>query len=310
MTSGDEDYYDDSDFHRDRQYVSQWSSDSLSLSIMRLGVPGDVDDDDDHDIWVDVIREDDSAVIFHRQPSHSSTGLYETNLSSQESSSPGYYTVVWRYFIDGVEQEYHSYIEIGESSPDYDHLHSEMKHIVDTVWVRFADLYDSPGGGPNLMTYFQTHFNRGRLAQLLRIAIGTLNTVAQPHSTYTLDDHHDISQGGHGATFPFRVWGPLLERSLFVEALKHLIRSYVEQPMFVGGAVTRLDRRDYIDRWNIVLSQEEPVFQRQMEVFKIAHMGMGKPAVLVAGGIYGRRGIVRTGAASMAARPHMWARWY
>ena len=294
-------YIDDRD-DQDRQYVSQWSNDALTFEVMKSGSHHDVDEvEGDENIWIDLIREDDDSQVFHRSATHSSTGVYETNLSSDDSATPGHYTVVWRYWMNGVEQEYRSYIEIGPASPDYDSLCSNMKDLIGTVWIRFADLYDSPGGGPNLQTYFQTHFNRQRLAQLLKIAIGTLNTVAQPHSTYSLC-------GDGGQRFPFRVWGPLLERSLFVEALKHLIRSYVEQPQFVGGAVTRLDRRDYIDRWNIVLSMEEPVFQRQMEVFKIAHMGMGKPAVLVSGGIYGRRGFVG-GNRYNAARAN-WTRWY
>jgi hypothetical protein len=204
--------------------------------------------------------------------------------------------------MDTVDQEYRSYVEVGQANPAYDRLAAPMKDIVDTCWIRFADLFDSPGGGPNLLTYFQTHYGRGRLAQLMKIAVGTLNTVAQPFQTYTLDNDG-------GATFPIDKWGPLLERSLYIEAVKHLLRSYVEQPQFVGGSITRLDRRDYMDRWNIVLGMEEPVFQRQLEVFKIGNMGLGKPAVLVSGGVYGRYGPTRV-AGSVAARPRMWTRWY
>ena len=294
-------YIDDRD-DQDRQYVSQWANDALVFEVMKSGSHHDVDEvADDDDLWIDLVREDDDSLVFHRPATWSSTGVYETHLSSDDSATPGHYTLVWRYWMSGVQQEYRTYIEIGPVSPDYDRLCSSMKELISTVWIRFADLYDSPSGGPNLMTYYQTHFNRQRLAQLLRIAIGTLNTVAQPHMTYTLC-------GDGGQRFPYHTWGPLLERSLFIEALKHLIRSYVEQPMFVGGAVTRLDRRDYIDRWNIVLSMEEPVFQRQMEVFKIAHMGLGKPAALVAGGIYGRRGYIG-GNRHNAARPN-WTRWH
>lgn len=284
---------------RERQYVSQFATDTLGLSVMRAGAPSDVDG---NAMTVSMLREADGTQVLSRLATHVSMGLYETALSAAESAEPGLYTVVWTYAMDQVAQEYRTYLEIGQAQPAYDQLPAPLKDVVDTTWMRFADLFDSPGGGPNLMTYFQTHYTRGRMAQLLRVAVGTLNTVSQPFMTYTVDGHG-------GATFPTDKWGPLLERSLYIEAIKHLRRSYVEQPMFVGGSVTRLDRRDYLDRWGTVLADEQATFQSQLEHFKIANMGMGRPAVLVSGGVYGRYAPTRV-AGSIAARPRMWTRWY
>lgn len=283
---------------RERQYVSQYATDTLGLAIVKAGSPADVD----ADVTITLLREADGVQVFQRPANHMALGMYETQLSSAETATPGLYTVVWTYTMDGLAQEYRTYVEVGSANPSYDVLTPEMKDIVDTTWIRFADLFDSPGGGPNLMTYFQTNYSRGRMAELLRVAVGTLNTVAQPYQTYTIDGV------GHAA-FPVAKWGALLEKSLYIETVKHLIRSYVEQPMFVGGSVTRLDRRDYMDRWRTVLADEEPTFRQQLEVFKIANMGMGKPAVLVSGGVYGRYGPTRI-AGSVAARPRMWTRWY
>lgn len=283
---------------RERQYISQFATDGLGLSVMRAGAPADADGD----VTVTFIREDSGLTLFQRATIRVATGLYETTMSPEESATPGLYTVVWTYAMLGQAQEYRTYVEIGQADPDYDRLSWQMKDMVDLCLIRFADTFDSPGGGPNLKTYFQTHFDRGRMAQLLRIAVGTLNTVAQPYQTYTIDG---IGQ----AAFPVSKWGALLEKSLYVETIKHLIRSYVEQPMFVGGSVTRLDRRDYMDRWRMVLQDEQSTFERQLEVFKIANMGLGKPAVLVSGGVYGRYGPTRV-AGSVAARPRMWTRWY
>jgi len=284
---------------RERQYVSQWATDALGLTIMRAGRATDVDA---NEVTVTVIDEAEGTTLFTRLADHVGIGVYQTTLSSEETATPGLYTVVWTYALLSTAQEYRTYIEIGQANPAYDALSLDMKDLVDTCWVRFADAFDSPGGGPNLTTYFQTHFNRGRLAELLRVAVGTLNTVAQPFQTYTID-------GVGGAAFPVAKWGALLERSLYIETLKHLIRSYVEQPMFVGGSVTRLDRRDYMERWQAMLGIEQPIFERQLQTFKIANMGMGKPAVLVSGGVYGRYGPTRI-AGSVAARPRMWTRWY
>src|SRR5260370_27118806 len=78
-----------------------------------------------------------------------------------------------------------------------------MQDLLESVWIRFADEFDSPSGGPNLQSYFQAHWSRGRIAQLMKISIGKLNTIAQPWSNYTID-------GINGAEFLMQQWGGLL----------------------------------------------------------------------------------------------------
>lgn len=284
---------------RDRQYVSRFSMDYLVLGLYVGGVLTDPTVPP----TVQVVSEDTGDVVVDRISTREDTGLYYLQLSSQETSTPGYYTVRWLYAIGGEAQSYEAYLEIGVSAPSYDALTPGFKSVIDSVWMRFSDTFDSPEGGPNLMTYFQTYFTRNRLAQpLLQIAMGRLNTMAQPMTTYTVD-----AQGA--AAFPLDQWGPLLETALYIETLKHLVRSYVEQPQFIGGQVTRLDRRDYMDRWASVLRDEEDMFRQQLQTFKIAHMGLGRSRVLASGGVYGRYGPTRiTGSA--AARPRYWSRWY
>jgi hypothetical protein len=149
----------------------------------------------------------------------------------------------------------------------------------------------------------QSNFGRNRLAQLLRIAVGRLNTAAQPYQTYTID-------GDGGASFPVQQWGSLLESALYVECLRHLMRSYVEQPEVQSGSgVSRLDRRDYMDRWGTVLQDEQQMLKSQLDTFKIAHMGLGTARVLVSGGAYGRWGPTRL-PLSEAARPRWLTRFY
>jgi hypothetical protein len=284
---------------RDRQYVSQFAMDYLVLGLHVAGELTDADDPPN----VQIIAEETGDVIADRVSTREDVGLYNIQMSSGESSTPGYYIVRWDYALNGNAEAYETYIEVGRSAPNYDSLSPAFKAIVDSVWLRFADTFDSPEGGPNLMTYFQTYFTRNRLAEpLLTIAMGRLNTMAQPMTTYTID-------AVGGAAFPLDKWGPLLETALYIETLKHLVRSYVEQPQFIGGQVTRLDRRDYMDRWNAVLRDEEDMFRQQLQTFKIAHMGLGRGRVLASGGVYGRYGPTRiTGSA--AARPRYWARWY
>lgn len=263
----------------DRTWINQYDPAVLGL---RVYVRGEIGDPDSNLVTVTMNNEATGIPVFTgRAAVRADVGSYEISLTSEESSVIGGFILLWNYAISGVSETYTTYIQIGEFSPDYAALSDGMKGIVEQGWNRFEDLFDSPLGGPNLQVYAQSHFNRGRIAQLLRIAMGRLNTSAQPFQTYTLD-------GNGGATFPLTTWGPLLEQALYVEILKHLRRSYVEQPLLMGGEVTRHDRRDYMDRWSQVLQDEQEQLTQQLDVFKIRSMGLGKPAVLTSGGIYGR----------------------
>lgn len=285
--------------YRERQYISPYSTGALGLVIHQAGVPADADGD----VTLSFIREEDPPVtVFSTVADHPAIGTYEIIPTAAQTAVAGLYTLSWTYSMGSVPQEYRTYAEIGNPAPEYDMLSPAMKDIVDSVWIRLADLIDHPTGGPHLQTYFQSHFGRGRIAQLLRIAMGRLNTMAQPSTTYTLDDG--------GEAFPVAEWGSLLESAAWIETIKHLRRTYVEQPNFMGsGAVSRLDRRDYMDRWGQILQEEEGVFKSQTDTFKIRHMGFGRPRVLVSGGVYGRYGPTRV-AGSVAARPRYWTRWY
>jgi hypothetical protein len=231
---------------------------------------------------------------------HPAVGVYETTLSSAETNTPGIYKLTHLYEVAGKSEGFVSLIEVGESSPAYDALDDEFKALVESVWIRFADLFDHPFGGPHLQVYFQTRFGRGRMAQLLSIALGKLNTVSQPTMTYTL---------GPEKKFPLGKWGSVLESGAYIECIKHLIRSYVEQPQAQAVNVARLERRDYMDRWAIILRMEEDEFKSQLEIFKMSHMGLGRGRALVAGGAYGTYAPTRL-PVSAAARPRYWSRFY
>lgn len=286
-------------YWNDRQYVSQYAIDKVGLNLVRNQVPLDADGD----VIVSMVSEDTGSQVFTRTAIHDGVGAYSTNFNSVETSTPGSFTVLWNYAIGGSPEYFEAGIEVGAAAPAYDYLAEDFKDIVEGVVIRLADTIDSPGGGPNLTTYVQSKYGRGRIAELMRIALGRMNTMAQPFQTYTLD-------GVGGSKFPVAQWGPLLEQLSWIETLKHLIRSYTEQPQFIGsGNVSRLDRRDYTQRWRDVLMEEEEVAKAQLQVFKISSMGLGRPAVLISGGVYGRYGPTRM-SGSVAARPRYWTRFY
>lgn len=290
---------------RERTYVSQFSMPALQLQINVAGVAADPDGGTATAQLL--LQNADGTVV----PVNSYTavkmgaGLFQVVPSSNDTSRPSDAELVWAYSIAGAPQQYAGYLTIGRANPAYDNLAQQFKDAVEQVWLRFADMCDSPHGGPNINAtpYFQAHWSRGRVAQLMNIAIDKIGQSGQPYINYTID-------GNGGPLFPVALWGGLLNQYTYVECIKHLIRSYIEQPLVQGtGAITRLDRRDYAERWRVFLKEEQDELNGMQDVFNIRHMMLGNPRVLVSGGTYGRYAPTRI-AGSVAARPRMWARWY
>lgn len=185
----------------ERHYVSRSSIETLGLLVHVAGVLTDVDDD----MTVTMTSEETNDVVFTRVAEHPETGAYAVTLSTIETGTEGFFSLMWTFSLGGILQADETSIQVGPRDRAYDSLDADMKAIVESVYsVRLGDLFDSDIGGPNLQTYYQTHYGRGRVAQLLRIAVGRLNTIAQPHQTFSLD-----SPG----QFPVAQWGPLLEQA-------------------------------------------------------------------------------------------------
>jgi hypothetical protein len=288
---------------RERQYLSQFSQPPLGFTVYIGGQPADPDG---AAMTARLLRQNPdgtSTLINTYSAAREQPGVYEVTPSSADTQNPGYADLIWMYTVSGQPQQYASYLEIGPANPSYDMLPLLMQDFLnDQVWVRFADLFDSAGGGPNLQSYFQAHWSRGRVAQLMGIALSKINAAAQPWSNYTLD-------GNGGPLYQIQFWGGLLASYTYIECVKQLIRAYTEQAAFQGPPIARQDRRDYTDRWRAALQDEMAELKSMLDVFKIRHILNGSPRVLVSGGTYGRYAPTRI-AGSVAARPRMWARWY
>ena len=223
----------------------------------------------------------DGVELFSRMASPGDTiGEWTFTISSIESATPGIYYLLWNWLLDGVPQIYRQDLEVpNEPSVAYQALSSGARDVVDRIWVRLADLFDSALGGPHLQEYAQTNFGRDRIAQLMQLALNRITArLQQPQSwNLYLDDG-----------FPYGEWSGLLEQSLWIETLKHLHRSYIEQPTPQGVPVARLDRTDYYRRWAEVIDLETREFGEMLDVFKLSLMGLGNVSVIVAGGIFGK----------------------
>lgn len=260
---------------RDFEYVSQFATDINGIQIFVAGV---LTDPDSNLVTVTMVDQNNNTIFTNQTAVRQSVGIYQIQFTGAQTSVPNFYQLTWTFHLSSVLETTATFVQVGARNPAYDSLPAPMQEIVESAWARFADMFDSPQGGPHLQTFFQSNFSLGRVAQLLSIALGFLNTMAQPYANYQLSDP---------GQFPYAMWGPLLEEALYIECIKHLIRSYVEQPMPQGVTVARQDRRDYQSRWTEVLNIEMEMFKSQLDVFKISHMGLSQPRVLLSGGAYG-----------------------
>jgi hypothetical protein len=235
---------------QERCYLSQFSMPELTFTVHVGGVPADPDGQSVSARLLMDNPDGTEALVSSYSAVRQSPGVYAVTPSSSDTRTPGYAELDWAYSVSGAAQQYASYLEIGPANPHYDSLPQHMQDFLnEQVWVRFADLFDSPGGGPNLQAYFQAHWSRGRAAQMMNIALHKINAVGQPWSNYTLD-------GQGGPEYPVHFWGGLLASYTYIECVKQLIRGYTEQAAFTGPPVARLDRRDYADRWRQALGDE------------------------------------------------------
>jgi hypothetical protein len=211
---------------------------------------------------------------------HPETGVYEYVVTPPVTDVVCLLKAIWTYQVAGVNLTFIEHLQVRDPMPTYDAFSDAEKGVVEMIVNLFADSYDSMTGGPHLIEEFQTKFTNERIAQLLIWAVQKMNMTKQPITNWVL------TSPGQASTFPTN-WYGLLIMGGYLEVLKHLIRSYVEQPDIRNADVAYLDRRDYLQRWQTVLQMEQKEFDEMITLVKRKLMGLGSTSMLVAGGIFG-----------------------
>lgn len=281
----------------DWAYVPQYGTATFGIQVYRAGALANAD----AGVTVTLTTDDGVTEVFSRPATEPGVGQYNCVLVTTDTSIPNHYFLRFDWTVDTVADFYVWPVEVGVAAPAYDQLPVAAQQVVENTYIKFADLYDSPRGGPHLQVYLQTKFGRGRMAQLLRTALQKLNTTSQPTMMYDFTN------------FPYDQWEGLIEQALYIEIVKHLIRTYTEQPeVILGTALSRTDRRDYMQRWQSILDGEMSDYNDMLANWKMANMFLGRPGVLVSGGAYGRWGPIAMpgGYGEAAARGYFVSRGY
>jgi hypothetical protein len=271
-----------------RQEISRFSTASIGLQVNVNGQPANVDAGS---MSVEVYKRTDFApgadslgdqVTGPFEIANPDTGVYEFRLGSPVTQDLCLLSIKWVYRVQAEDYEFWDYYQVLDPMPTFDLLSDGERGIVRTVGYMFADLYDSVDGGPHLKEEFQTHFGTETIARCLELACNRINITSQPYTNYSVI--------GNGKQFPEKHYSVLIIGT-YLEVIRHLIRSYTEQPTMSGGpGVAYLDRSNYADRWRQILADEKDDYDKAVRSFKRSLLGLGGGSLLVAGGIFGSAG--------------------
>lgn len=207
-----------------------------------------------------------------------------------ETDQPGEYAAVAKFiFNDGQIRSTRSDFEVIDpfrevhdpTDPAYDEYAHYESLITERVWRKINDLFDSTDGGPWMMDMTLNVFSESRIADFIPEALFDINVYMPPTEfgidTFARPVPADLTSG---ATRPNPNLTLIVEGTLLA-VIRHLMRTYTEQPNPAGGQVTYEDRRDYLQRWGTIYQIENEFFQHLVKNWKRQFMGLHESKNLV-----------------------------
>ena len=165
--------------------------------------------------------------------------------------------------------------------------------IANEVWTKLEDCFDSEAGGPWLRDMTLAYFEPSKIEKLIDQGLLLINVW--PPATNLGLDYFTIDVVDPDPALPPGSTAPDPDRYVVVQAtllatIKHLMRSYVEQPEPQGANIVWQNRRDYLQRWSAIYEIEERSFKEMISLWKRQFYNFGKGALLThskAGRLYG-----------------------
>lgn len=176
---------------------------------------------------------------------------------------------------------------------------TQLDQVADEVWMRLEDCFDSQEGGPWLRDMTLRYFNRDKIQRFVQEGIMLINNwppitqldVAFFTTPIPATDPVILAEDPNAKQpDPDRI---ILVQATLLEIIRHLMRSYVEQPAPQGANIVYQDRREYLQRWQTIYEIEWDWYKTMLSLFKRNFLNYGKSALLVsskAGRLYGGPG--------------------
>jgi hypothetical protein len=207
------------------------------------------------------------------------TGTVDTDGTGRatfdDTTQTGHHTAMATFTLNsGVIKSTRCDFEVIDPFADIDPSTSYLVAI--DAWEKFEDCFDSESDGPWLQDMTNKWFNQRKMENFIDDALMDIN-VQNPTTNLALTNFFNVNETPPAPNADL----PVLTQGVVVQIIRHLIRSYTEQPNPVGAQIAWQDRRDYLQRWQSVLQIEQAQYLRLLALYKRRFLGLGSTATLV-----------------------------
>lgn len=141
---------------------------------------------------------------------------------------------------------------------------------VNMCWTMLEDCFDSEQGGPWLRDMTLAVFDQTKLRALVPQVIMDIN-LQMPFTSFT------------EASFPYAAGDgdALVAQGLLVATIRHLMRSYTEQPDVTSSPVAFFDRKRYQQAWSAIYTIELDRWKLWLNRWKLQSYDLSSAALLL-----------------------------
>jgi hypothetical protein len=141
---------------------------------------------------------------------------------------------------------------------------------IDQCWMKIEDCFDSEIGGPWLRDMTLAVFDKTKINGFIPEALMDIN------QQMPMTDYNET-------TFPYGGTDSLaiMAQGLLVATLRHLMRSYTEQPDVMNSPVGFMDRKRYQQAWKAQYDVELAQWQKWLNRWKLRSYDLSSSALLL-----------------------------
>lgn len=233
---------------------------------------------DDIDSVAFTVQAPDGTLVLDSSPG-TVAGDGQGTIVCNDTDQIGEYTVIATFSMGDIIRSVRADFEVIDPlAPAPPEFPSATYIVANEAWEKFEDCFDAEDEGPWLRDMTLNFFNKSKMSKFIDDALLDINLQHPPTSLGVDYFVHDNGDGSFLASADL----PLLAEGIVLQIIRHLMRSYVEQPNPVGAQIAWHDRRDYLQRWQVVYGMEKEQYMRMLALFKRRFLGLGQNKVLVA----------------------------